>query len=197
MDESDSELSALSSELSEVDEAMVAKMEAELEPPKVEKPKIKVKGLDKYFKPTAKDAKKIKEASPEPPKRAPSPPHEFVLADKDSISFIVMFRSRFNDCFAKSLPHYGPQDIEQGVQSTKPDEVEQLLCALLSLCLNRKKPVEKGHYGRALEEAISEFRAQWPREWNGTNPLSGNRTFQSMNAEDRVSMRFQYTMEIC
>jgi hypothetical protein len=57
--------------------------------------------------------------------------------------FIVMFRSRFSDCFPKSLSHYGPQDIENGVVSTVPGEhVENLLCALIALVLNRKKPVE-------------------------------------------------------
>jgi len=54
-----------------------------------------------------------------------------------------MFRSRFSDVFAKSLPHYGPQDIERGVSGDLPDEnAERLLCAFLDLCLNRKKPVE-------------------------------------------------------
>jgi hypothetical protein len=57
--------------------------------------------------------------------------------------FIVMFRSRFNDVLPSKLPHYGPQDIERGVvDSTPTPQVEQLLCALLALVLNRKKPVE-------------------------------------------------------
>ena len=54
-----------------------------------------------------------------------------------------MFRSRFNDAFSKSLPHYGPQDVERGVADSVPGEqVERLLCALLGLLLNRKKEVE-------------------------------------------------------
>ena len=54
-----------------------------------------------------------------------------------------MFRSRFSSAFPKSLPHYGPQDIEKGVADSLPDEnVERLLCALLGLVLNRKKDVE-------------------------------------------------------
>lgn len=54
-----------------------------------------------------------------------------------------MFRSRFADAFPKSLPHYGPQDIENGVvQSLPDDQVERLLCALLGLVLNRKKDIE-------------------------------------------------------
>ena len=54
-----------------------------------------------------------------------------------------MFRSRFGEAFPKSLPHYGPQDIESGVADKSPGEyVEKLLCALLGLVLNRKKDVE-------------------------------------------------------
>lgn len=54
-----------------------------------------------------------------------------------------MFRSRFNEVFPKSLPQYGPQDIEKGVVDSVPGEhVERLLCALLGLVLNRKKDVE-------------------------------------------------------
>ena len=54
-----------------------------------------------------------------------------------------MFRSRFSAAFPKSLPNYGPQDIERGVVDALPDEhVERLLCALIGLVLNRKKDVE-------------------------------------------------------
>lgn len=44
----------------------------------------------------------------------------------------------------------------------------------------------RAHYGRALEDAISEFKTQWPKEWNGANPLGGSKTFNSMSAEERV-----------
>ena len=54
-----------------------------------------------------------------------------------------MFRSRFSDAFPKSLPHFGPQDIEYGiVGSSVGEQVDRLLCALLSLVLNRKKDIE-------------------------------------------------------
>lgn len=54
-----------------------------------------------------------------------------------------MFRSRFSDAFPKSLPYYGPQDIEKAVSEEPPGEqVEKLLCALIGLVLNRKKDVE-------------------------------------------------------
>ena len=59
------------------------------------------------------------------------------------LQFIVMFRSRFNDAFPRGAPHVGPQDIELGVVDGAPSpDVEGLLCALLGLVLNRKKPVE-------------------------------------------------------
>src|SRR3954453_12643814 len=106
MDDSDSELSSLSSGLSEPDDDLTARLEADMA--EIEAARKKPKGISRYFKPTPKDQRP---ASPEPPKRAPSPPHEFVLADNDAIAFIVMFRSRFSECFATSLPHYGPQDI--------------------------------------------------------------------------------------
>ena len=54
-----------------------------------------------------------------------------------------MFRSRFSPALSKSLPHYGPQDIERGVSEPIPsDGIERLLCALLGLVLNRKKDIE-------------------------------------------------------
>ncbi|KAK3062833.1 hypothetical protein LTR53_019176, partial [Teratosphaeriaceae sp. CCFEE 6253] len=81
-------------------------------------------------------------ASPPKPKRAPSPPHEHAFADNPDIAFIVMFRSRFNEVMPSKLPNYGPQDIERGVMAEPPSpEVQSLLCALLVLVLNRKKPV--------------------------------------------------------
>ncbi|KIX94269.1 uncharacterized protein Z520_09979 [Fonsecaea multimorphosa CBS 102226] len=168
----DSDSSSLSSAPSSDDEEMVQKMS------------LKPTGLDRYFKPAPKP-----EATPEPPKRAPSPPHEYTLADNPAIAFIVMFRSRFSDVFPKSLPNYGPQDIERGVAGELPDEqVERLLCALLGLVLNRKKDVERGHYGRALEDALSANHSQWPTEWKGVNPLHGGKSFNNMSPEERLSL---------
>jgi len=45
----------------------------------------------------------------------------------------------------------------------------------------------KGHYGRALEEAIQTQRPQWPRQWI-SNPLSGGRGFNTMTAVDRITL---------
>jgi len=54
-----------------------------------------------------------------------------------------MFRARFAEAFPKSLPHFGPQELEGGVIDSPPGEqVELLLCALLGLLLNRKKYIE-------------------------------------------------------
>jgi hypothetical protein len=52
-----------------------------------------------------------------------------------------MFRSRFSDIIPKTVPHLGPQDFELGLEGEgAPNEnMELFLCALLGLCLNRKK----------------------------------------------------------
>lgn len=68
-----------------------------------------------------------------------------------------MFRSRFTEVFPGKCPHFGPQDIEKGIVETTPSpEIQQLLCALLGLVLNRKKPVEYVHPIHAREAVLSE-----------------------------------------
>ncbi|KAL4800968.1 hypothetical protein BDV19DRAFT_352471 [Aspergillus venezuelensis] len=139
-------------------------------------------GITKYFQ-------KKKQSETPPPKRAPSPPHEYVLADNPDIAFIVMFRARFHEVFPRSTPHFGPQDIERGVVESPPgDHIERLLCAFLGLVLNRKKDVERNHYTRPLEEAIQTHSAQWPKAWEGKNPLHGGRNFASMSSEERLQL---------
>lgn len=44
----------------------------------------------------------------------------------------------------------------------------------------------KGHYTRALEEAIQTHNSQWPHAWNGKNPLHGGGSFNKMTPEARV-----------
>ncbi|EIT72709.1 hypothetical protein F9C07_2279937 [Aspergillus flavus] len=164
---SDSDLSSLSSAPPSDDESV---------PMAVDEPV----GITKYFK---------KESETPPPKRAPSPPHEYVLADNPDIAFVVMFRARFHDVFPRSAPHYGPQDIEKGVAESPPGEhIERLLCALLGLVLNRKKDVDRLHYTRPLEEAIQTHASQWPKAWQGKNPLHGGRTFTGMAPEERLQL---------
>ncbi|TGZ81044.1 hypothetical protein EX30DRAFT_371736 [Ascodesmis nigricans] len=128
----------------------------------------------------------VRSPSPPPKKRKKEPPHVYTLADSPELAFIIMFRSRFTDAF-KGVPNLGPQDIENGVVDTTPSEqVETLLCRLLSLVLNRKKPVERGHHNRALEEAISAHQGHWPRSWEGRNPLPGTRTFNDLDPSGRL-----------
>ncbi|KAL5342959.1 hypothetical protein BJX70DRAFT_240775 [Aspergillus crustosus] len=139
-------------------------------------------GITKYFQ-------KKKQSETPPPKRAPSPPHEYVLADNPDIAFIVMFRARFHEVFPRSTPHFGPQDIERGVAESPPgDHIERLLCAFLGLVLNRKKDVERNHYTRPLEEAIQTHSSQWPKAWQSKNPLHGGRNFASMSPEERLQL---------
>ncbi|TVY26142.1 hypothetical protein LHYA1_G004001 [Lachnellula hyalina] len=129
------------------------------------------------------------EASPPRPKREPSPPHEYVLADNPDIAFIVMFRARFTEAFAKSLAHFGPQELERDIVDTVPGEhVEQFLCALLGVLLNRKQDVKAGHYNRALEEAIQTHKLQWAKDWESKNPLSGGATFATMTPTQRLTL---------
>ncbi|KGO66033.1 hypothetical protein PITC_052330 [Penicillium italicum] len=163
---SDSELSSLSSAPPTDDEATMA----------IEHPN----GIAKYFK---------KESETPPPKREPSPPHEYVVADNPDIAFIVAFRARFHEVFPKGVPHYGPQDIEKGIEESPPGEyIERLLCALLGLVLNRKKEVERNHFTRPLEEAIHTHQSQWPKEWEGKNPLHGGGSFATMPPVERLRL---------
>jgi hypothetical protein len=134
-------------------------------------------------------AKAPKEPSPPPRKREPSPPHEYVLADNPDIAFIVMFRNRFSDVFPKSLAHFGPQELERDVVEPIPgDRVEHFLCAILGLLLNRKQDVKPGHYGRALEDAVTSHRNQWAPAWEDKNPLSGGANFNSMTPTERLTL---------
>ncbi|KAK1245238.1 hypothetical protein MKX08_004867 [Trichoderma sp. CBMAI-0020] len=146
-------------------------------------------GILKFFPKLSE--KPPKEPSPPPRKRSPSPPHEYVLADNPDIApqFLVMFRSRFSDAFPKSLPHFGPQELERDVVEPIPgDRAEHFLCAVLGLLLNRKQDIKAGHYGRALEDAITSHKNQWPASWSEKNPLSGGGTFSSLSPTERLNL---------
>ncbi|KAE9374563.1 hypothetical protein N431DRAFT_455310 [Stipitochalara longipes BDJ] len=147
-------------------------------------------GILKFFsKAPPTSASKAKEASPPRPKRDPSPPHEYVLADNPDIAFIVMFRSRFTEAFPKSLYNFGPQELERDIVDTVPGEgAEHFLCALLGLLLNRKQDVKAGHYNRALEEAVQSHKSQWAKDWESKNPLSGGGTFTTMTPTQRLTL---------
>lgn len=147
-------------------------------------------GILRFFsKANAKVDKPKKTESPPPPEREPSPPHEYVLCDNPDIAFLVMFRSRFTEAFPKSLANFGPQELERDIVGAVPgDNVEYFLCSLLGLLLNRKQDVKAGHYNRALEEAIQTHKAQWARDWESKNPLSGGATFVSMTPSQRLTL---------
>ncbi|KAF3919176.1 hypothetical protein AA313_de0201594 [Arthrobotrys entomopaga] len=127
------------------------------------------------------------EASPPPSKkRKVVNPRDPLPQDNPRYAFIVAFQAKFNQVF-RGVPNLGPQDIEAGIKETPiSDHVEALLCKLLGLALNRQKQVEKGHYGRALEEAVTTFFEEWPTEWDGKNPLEGGKTFNQMTVEERT-----------
>lgn len=44
----------------------------------------------------------------------------------------------------------------------------------------------RGHYQRPLEEAIQTHMSQWPKAWQGKNPLHGGGSFATMTPEERV-----------
>lgn len=44
----------------------------------------------------------------------------------------------------------------------------------------------RGHYQRALEEVVQLHAHEWPKSWEGKNPLRGGGTFASMTPVDRV-----------
>ncbi|EPS37615.1 hypothetical protein H072_8675 [Dactylellina haptotyla CBS 200.50] len=129
------------------------------------------------------------EASPPPNKRRKVvDPRDPLPQDNPRYAFIVAFQAKFNQVF-RGVPNLGPQDIEVGVAETPiSDQIEALLCKLLGLALNRQKQVEKGHYGRALEEAVSTYFDEWPSEWEGRNPLEGGKTFNQMSVDERLVM---------
>ncbi|KAK4135417.1 hypothetical protein BT67DRAFT_275662 [Trichocladium antarcticum] len=163
------------------------------EPPSDDESDIQLEerqGILKFFhKVNQNPALAPKEKSPPRPKREPSPPHEYVLADNPDIAFVVMFRSRFADAFPKSLTNFGPQELERDIVETIPGErVEAFLCALLSLLLNRKQDVKPGHYNRALEEAIQTHKGQWAKDWESKNPVAGSANFASMTPVQRLTL---------
>ncbi|KAI0115949.1 hypothetical protein GGR51DRAFT_575739 [Nemania sp. FL0031] len=173
-----SSVSSLSSAPSEDDGEVQLKREAGI-----------LKFFHKLPKGTKPAADPERTPSPPPRKRSPSPPHDYVLADNPDIAFIVMFRSRFNEAMPKSLANFGPQELERDVTESIPGErVEHFICAILGLLLNRKQDVKPGHYNRALEDAISSHKNQWARDWEDKSPLSGGKTFATMNPTERLTL---------
>ena len=50
----------------------------------------------------------------------------------------------------------------------------------------------RGHYGRALEDAIQSQKNEWPRSWEGRSPLSGGKSFNTMDPVERVNLTSDY-----
>ena len=53
----------------------------------------------------------------------------------------------------------------------------------------------RGHFQRALEEAIQTHASQWPLAWKGKNPLHGGGSWLKMDPTERV--RFQGLHSCC
>lgn len=100
------------------------------------------------------------------------------VANLSHSQVIVMFRSRFAEAFPKHVPNLGPQDIEFGVLSPEPSEqVEQLLCGLLGLVLNRKKHIEYDSPNSRLPGSILCSRIRWKTRTDDANlPQTGEDT---------------------
>lgn len=142
-----------------------------------------------------------------------------MVLTRNFLQFIVMFRSRFTEAFPKSLINFGPQELERDIVDVVPGEgVEHFLCALLGLLLNRKQDVKyapissalefppdymltcairAGHYGRALEEAITAHKSQWPKDWEGKSPLGSGASFASMTPVERVRHTLEFRRYDC
>ena len=61
---------------------------------------------------------------------------------------------------------------------------KMLLCALADKKLDYFR---RGHFHRALEEAVHAHSNQWPTLWQGKNPLHGANNFTKMSPVERVS----------
>jgi len=66
---------------------------------------------------------------------------EPLLEDNPDFAFVIAFQSQFSSLFRNT--QIGPQELEDGLKATPiSEQVELLLCKLLTLVLNRKKNVE-------------------------------------------------------
>lgn len=52
----------------------------------------------------------------------------------------------------------------------------------------------RGHFQRALEEAIQTHQSQWPPAWKAKNPTHGGGTFTSMTPAERVNLEL---LQVC
>ncbi|ODV92161.1 hypothetical protein CANCADRAFT_83250 [Tortispora caseinolytica NRRL Y-17796] len=76
-------------------------------------------------------------------------PHAYTIA------LVVLMRNVFSELF-RGVPDLSPQDLDSLLTlPTMVSDLEKVFCRLLSLALNRRKHIDPGHFGRALEEFIS------------------------------------------
>lgn len=60
----------------------------------------------------------------------------------EDIPLLLAFRNQFHELF-QGVPDIGPQDLEEGIYMPEPsDKVMEFVCCLLTLTMNRIKPVE-------------------------------------------------------
>ncbi|KAG5437681.1 hypothetical protein PCANB_000718 [Pneumocystis canis] len=90
------------------------------------------------------------------------------------IAYIVIFRNRFS----------------QGIlgEPEALDKIVELLCRLVTLCLNRKKAVESKHFSHALNESVDAHIKHLDPSWCGYNPLHRNRGFYSLDASNKLKL---------
>ncbi|EMR08190.1 hypothetical protein PNEG_03361 [Pneumocystis murina B123] len=105
------------------------------------------------------------------------------------IAYIVAFRNRFSQLF-EGIPDLGPQDIERGIfgEPEALDKIVELLCRLVTLCLNRKRAVESKHFSRALSESVDVHIKHLDPSWCGYNPLHKEKGFYSLCASDKLKL---------
>ncbi|KAG4305940.1 hypothetical protein PORY_000850 [Pneumocystis oryctolagi] len=105
------------------------------------------------------------------------------------IAYIVAFRNRFSRLF-EGIPDLGPQDIERGVlgEPESLGKIVELLCRLVTLCLNRKRAVESKHFSRALNESVDAHIKHLDPSWHGYNPLYRDKGFYSLDASNKLKL---------
>lgn len=119
-------------------------------------------------------------------------PHQQPEADPNTVDcnptvgFLVIFMSKFQTLF-DDIPAIGPQDIEEGIVMSEPSElVQRLFLRLLGLVLNRKKDIELGKYGSALNDLY--FLAPELGMGNGFPPINwkSRSAFTELDVDDRL-----------
>lgn len=109
------------------------------------------------------------------------------IEHSSKIAMLVMFQARFHSLF-RGVPSLGPQDIETGLMSPEiPYSVLQFMVRLMSLALNRKKPIDPERYGGALEEIRDKLSSLGPTPtWPLYVNLKSKTAITDLTWEDRL-----------